>query len=66
MNMRLHDYLARSADRDAESVALVMGEESFSYGELEGQTNRLAGDPFKHLPPGERGQVPPPTRRARE
>jgi amino acid adenylation domain-containing protein len=42
MNMRLHDYLTRSADRDAESVALVMGEESFSYGELESQTNRLA------------------------
>lgn len=42
MTMRLQDYLTRSADRDPESGALVMGDERVSYGRLESETNRMA------------------------
>ena len=42
MTTRLEHYLARSADRDPDSVALVMGQERLSYGSLEALTNRLA------------------------
>ncbi len=38
----LQDYLSRSAERDPERVALVMGEERLSYGALELESNRLA------------------------
>jgi amino acid adenylation domain-containing protein len=39
---RLQDYLTRSAERDADAGALVMGEQRMSYGELEADTNRWA------------------------
>jgi amino acid adenylation domain-containing protein len=39
---RLQDYLTRSAERDADAGALVMGDERMSYGDLERDTNRLA------------------------
>jgi amino acid adenylation domain-containing protein len=42
MISRLQDYLARSAERDADAGALVMGGGRMSYGELEVDTNRWA------------------------
>jgi amino acid adenylation domain-containing protein len=39
---RLQDYLIRSAERDPERDALVMGTNRLTYGELEIHTNRLA------------------------
>jgi amino acid adenylation domain-containing protein len=39
---RLDDYLWRSAQRDPDRTALVMGAERISYGQLEESTNRLA------------------------
>ncbi len=42
MISRLQDYLSRSADRDPDAGALVMGDERMSYGDLERDTNRLA------------------------
>ena len=38
----LQDYLTRSAERDGEACALVMGDERMSYDELESETNRWA------------------------
>ena len=38
----LQEYLARSAERHSEKVAVVMGEERLTYGELEMQSTRLA------------------------
>jgi amino acid adenylation domain-containing protein len=38
----LQDYVARSADRNAERVALVMNGERVTYGKLETGSNRLA------------------------
>jgi amino acid adenylation domain-containing protein len=40
--MRLEHYLRRSADRQPERTALVMGDERLSYAELEDASNRLA------------------------
>ena len=42
MTMRLEDYLARSAQRDPDHIALVLGQDRLSYGYLEALTNRLA------------------------
>ena len=42
MTSLLQDYLTRSAERDPEKVAVVMGEERLTYGELEQASNRLA------------------------
>jgi amino acid adenylation domain-containing protein len=42
MISRLQDYLARSAERDDDAGALVMGGGRMSYGELEVDTNRWA------------------------
>jgi amino acid adenylation domain-containing protein len=42
MSALLQDYLTRAAERDPEKVAVVMGDERLSYGELELQSNRLA------------------------
>lgn len=38
----LQQYLARSAERDPDSTALVMGEERLAYGQFEAGSNRLA------------------------
>jgi amino acid adenylation domain-containing protein len=38
----LQDYVARQADARPDAVALVMGEERLTYGELEAASNRLA------------------------
>jgi amino acid adenylation domain-containing protein len=38
----LQEYLARSADRDPDAIALVMGQQRLTYGELEALTNRWA------------------------
>ncbi len=40
--MLLHEYLTRSAERDPDRTAVVMGAERISYGQLEEATNRLA------------------------
>ncbi|HEY5194986.1 MAG TPA: amino acid adenylation domain-containing protein, partial [Solirubrobacteraceae bacterium] len=42
MTHLLQEYLRRSAERHPEKVAVVMGEERLSYGELELESNRLA------------------------
>ncbi|MBA3834827.1 MAG: acyl--CoA ligase, partial [Sphingomonas sp.] len=42
MISQLQDYLTRSAERDPDHLALVMGDDRLSYGELEALTNRLA------------------------
>lgn len=42
MTPRLQDLLTRSAQRDPDSVALVMGDARLSYGYLEAVTNQLA------------------------
>jgi len=39
---RLQDYLTRSAERSPEAIALVLGDEVMTYGELEAAANRLA------------------------
>ena len=39
---RLQDYLTRSAERSPEAIALVLGDEVMTYGELEASANRLA------------------------
>ena len=42
MTERLQDLLTRSAERDPGATALVLGEETMTYGELEAASNRLA------------------------
>lgn len=42
MTALLQDYATRGAERDASRVALVMGGERVTYGELEANSNRLA------------------------
>lgn len=39
---RLQDYLTRSAERSPSATALVLGDETITYGELETASNRLA------------------------
>ncbi|BCG82377.1 class I adenylate-forming enzyme family protein [Mesorhizobium sp. 113-3-3] len=40
----LHDYLAHSAGRLGDKVALVCGKQRVTYGELEARANAIAGD----------------------
>lgn len=42
MSALLQDYAARRAETHASDVALVMGDERLTYGELEAESNRLA------------------------
>jgi amino acid adenylation domain-containing protein len=42
MSVLLQDYAARRAEGHASDVALVMGDERITYGELEAESNRLA------------------------
>jgi amino acid adenylation domain-containing protein len=42
MNGQLQDYLTRSAERDPDRGALVLGQDRLSYSELEALTNRMA------------------------
>lgn len=55
MTPRLQDLLTRSAQRDPDRIALVMGDERLSYGYLESLTNRLARMQQAHgVAPGSR------------
>jgi nonribosomal peptide synthetase CepB len=38
----LQDYVARQAEKRQDAIALVMGDQSVSYGELEAESNQLA------------------------
>ncbi|MGH2987328.1 MAG: amino acid adenylation domain-containing protein [Solirubrobacterales bacterium] len=42
MSSLLHEYAARSAARDPEAIAVVLGEERLSYGTLVSESRRLA------------------------
>ena len=42
MTERLQDLLTRSVERDPGATALVLGDETMTYGELEAASNRLA------------------------
>jgi amino acid adenylation domain-containing protein len=42
MTRLIHEYVARQAERRPDAVALVLGEERFTYGQLEEESNRLA------------------------
>ncbi len=42
MSRLLQDYVTRAAERHPDKVAVVMGDERLTYGELELQSNRLA------------------------
>jgi amino acid adenylation domain-containing protein len=52
---RLQDLLTRSVERDPGATALVLGEETMTYGELEAASNRLAHALVEHgVRPGDR------------
>ena len=42
MTRLIHEYVARQAERRPEAVALVLGDERLTYGQLEEESNRVA------------------------
>jgi acyl-CoA synthetase (AMP-forming)/AMP-acid ligase II len=42
MTELLHEWVTAQANRDPEAIALVMGPESMTYGELDRRSNQLA------------------------